>query len=150
MDSILGTSKSSICNLRNSKEKSINKRKSHKEKLANMIHDILAEYYFRVGREPIAHIMLTKHGISISGRQIGRIMHENHLACGIRVARKIPERKDTAAMIPDLVKRDYDNKNHKQIIHANDVTYICAPYDAPQNFVYLSVVINHRTKEIES
>ena len=150
MASILGTSKSSICNLRNLKEKPINKRKSHKEKLANMIHDILAEYYFRVGREPIAHIMLTKHGISISGRQIGRIMHENHLACEIRVARKIPERKDTAAMIPDLVKRDYDNKNHKQIIHANDVTYICAPYDAPQNFVYLSVVINHRTKEIES
>ena len=150
MASILGTSKSSICNLRNSKEKPINKRKSHKEKLADMIRDILAEYYSRIGREPIAQIMLTKYGISISGRQIGRIMHENHLACEIRVARKIPERKDTTAMIPDLVKRDYDNKNHKQIIRANDVTYICAPYDAPQNFVYLSVVINHRTKEIES
>ena len=150
MASILGTSKSSICNLRNSKEKPINKRKSHKEKLADMIRDILAEYYSRIGREPIAQIMLTKYGISISGRQIGRIMHENHLACEIRVARKSPERKDTTAMIPDLVKRDYDNKNHKQIIRANDVTYICAPYDAPQNFVYLSVVINHRTKEIES
>ena len=150
MASILGTSKSSICNLRNWKEKPINKRKSDKEKLANMIRDILVEYYFRVGREPIAQIMLTDYGISISGRQIGRIMHENHLACGIRVARKIPERKDTTAMIPDLVKRDYDNKNHKQIIRAADVTYICATYDAPQNFVYLSVVINHRTKEIES
>ena len=80
MASILGTSKSSICNLRNSKEKPINKRKSHKEKLADMIRDILAEYYSRIGREPIAQIMLTKYGISISGRQIGRIMHENHLA----------------------------------------------------------------------
>ena len=115
-----------------------------------MIYGILVERYFRIGREPIARIMLTKYGISISGRQIGRIMHENHLACGIRVARKIPERKDTTAMIPDLVKRDYDNKNNKQIIRAADVTYICAPCDAPQNFVYLSVVINHRTKEIES
>ena len=115
-----------------------------------MIYDILVERYFRVGREPIAQIMLTKYGISISGCQIGRIMHENHLVCEIRVARKIPERKDTTAIIPDLVKRDYDNTKHNQIIHATDVTYICAPCDAPQNFVYLSVVINHRTKEIES
>ena len=87
--------------------------------------------------------------ISISGRQIGRIMRENNITCEIRVARKIPERKDTNVNIPDLVKRDYDNKNHKQIIHSTDVSYIFAPYDAPQNFVYLSVVINHRTKEIE-
>ena len=53
-------------------------------------------------------------------------------------------------MILDLVKRDYDNKNHKQIIRASDVTYIFATYDTPQNFVYLSVVINHRTKKIKS
>ena len=150
MASILGTSKSSICNLRNWKEKPINKRKSHKEKLGKMIYDILVERYFRVGREPIAKIMFTKHGISISGRQIGRIMHENYLSCEIRVARKIPERKDTTATISDLVKRDYDNKRHDQIIRATDVSYICAPYDAPQNFVYLSVVINHLTKEVES
>ena len=70
-----------------------------------MIYDILAEYYFCVGRQPIAQIIFTKHGISISGRQIGRIMHENHLACDIRVARKIPERKDTTVMILDLVKK---------------------------------------------
>ena len=115
-----------------------------------MIYDILAEYYFRIGREPIVQIMLTKYGISISRRQIGRNIHENHLACEIRVARKIPERKDTTSMIPNLVKRDYDNKNHKQIVRASDVTYIVGTYDTPQNFVYLSVVINHRTKEIES
>ena len=92
-----------------------------------MIHDILTEYYFRVGRELIAQIMLTKDGISISLRQIGRIMHENHLACEIRVALKILERKDTTATISDLVKRDYDNTKHNQIIRAADVTYICAP-----------------------
>ena len=132
MASILATSKSSICNLRNWKEKPINKRKSHKEKLGKMIYDILVERYFRVGREPIAQIMLTKHRISISGRQIGRITQENHLACEIRIVRKIPERKDTTAMIPDLVKRDYDNKNHKQMIRANDVTYIVGIYDAPK------------------
>ena len=65
MANILGTSKSSICNLRNWKEKPINKRKPHKERLANMICDILAEYYFRVGWERIAQIMLTKYGITI-------------------------------------------------------------------------------------
>ena len=75
-----------------------------------MIYDILAEYYFCVGREPIVQIILTKYGIYISLHQIGRILHENHVDCEIRVARKIPERKDTAATIPDLVKRDYDNQ----------------------------------------
>ena len=92
--SILGFSKSCICNLRNSKEKPINKRKSHKEKLANIIYGISVGRYFRVGQEPIVQIIQQKYGIFISGRQIGRIMHENHLSCGIRVARKIPERKD--------------------------------------------------------
>ena len=150
MASILGISKSSICNLRNWKEKLPNKRKLKKQKLTNMIYDILVEHSFRVGREPIAQIMLTKYGISISGRQVGKIMHENHLSCEIRVARKISERKDTSAIVPDLVKRDYDNKNHNQIIRASDVTYITGTSDAPQNFVYLSVIINHRTKEIES
>ena len=150
MASVLGTSKSSICNLRNWKEKPINKRKLRKEKLGKMIYGILVERYFRVGREPIAQIMFTKHGISISGRLIGRIMYENHLACEIRGACKIWEKKDTTAMIRNIVKRDYDNKNHKQIIRASDLTYIVGTCDAPQNFVYLSVVINHRTKEIES
>ena len=64
-------------------------------------------------------------------------MHENYLSCEIRVACKIPEKKNTTAAIPDLVKRDYDNKNHKQIIRATDVTYIYARFDALQNFVYL-------------
>ena len=58
-----------------------------------MIYDILVEYSFRVGSEPIAQIMLKKYGISISGRQVGRIMRENHLACEIRVALKISEEK---------------------------------------------------------
>ena len=54
-------------------------------------------------------------------------MHENHLTCEIKVARKIPERKDTTATISNLVKRDYDNKNHKQIIRTSNVTYIIEP-----------------------
>ena len=65
-------------------------------------------------------------------------MHENYLSCEIRVACKIPEKENTTAAIPDLVKRDYDNTKHNQIIRATHVKYvtcICAPFDAPQNFV---------------
>ena len=76
-------------------------------------------------------------------------MHENYLSCEIRVGKRI-HKKNAAATISDLVKRDYDNTKHNQIIRATDVAYICAPCDAPQNFVYLSVVINHLTKEVES
>ena len=61
---ILNVSKSTICNLRRWKEKPINKRKSKKEKLTNMIYDILVERYFRVGREPIVQIMLAKYGFT--------------------------------------------------------------------------------------
>ena len=149
MSSILGISKSAICNLRNPHEKSINNRKANKETLATIIYEIMVDRFFRIGREPIAEIIIEKYGIPISGRQVGRIMRENNLFCKIRVAYKIPERKDTTANIADLVKRDYDNKFHVQTIHAVDVTYLIAPYDAPQNHVYLSVVINHRTKEVE-
>ena len=146
---ILNISKSGICDFWNHKEKNNSKRKNRKQILIDKIYNIMTERFFRIGREPIAQIMFEKYGIRISARQIGRIMRENHLACEIRVARKIPERKDTSVNIPDLVKRDYDNKNHNQIIHSTDVSYIFAPYDALQNFVYLSVVINNRTKEIE-
>ena len=58
-----------------------------------MIYDILVKHYFKVGWERIAQIMLTKYGIPIFGRQIGRIMHENHLACEIKVSRKFRKEK---------------------------------------------------------
>ena len=62
---------------------------------------------------------------------------------------KFLKEKNTKVNIPDFIKKDYDNKNHKQIIHSADVSYIFASYDALQNFVYLSIVINNCTKEIE-
>ena len=64
-------------------------------------------------------------------------MHENYLSCEIRVGKRI-HKKNAAATISDLVKRDYDNTKHNQIIraiHVKYVTCICAPFDAPQNFV---------------
>ena len=146
---ILNISKSGVCNFWNHKEKTNSKRKNRKQILIDNIYNIMVEHLFRIGREPIAQIMFEKYRIRISDRQVGRIMRENNLSCDIRVARKTPERKNTNVNIPDLVKRDYDNKNHNQIIRSTDVSYIIAPYDAHQNFVYLSVVINNLTKEIE-
>ena len=67
--------------------------------------------------------MLVKDAISISGHKIGRIMHQN-MGFEITVAPKITERKNTTLMILDLIKRDCDNKIHKQMIRASDVTYI--------------------------
>lgn len=64
-------------------------------------------------------------------------MNEIGIFCNIRKAHKIPEVKNTTVKMEDLVKRNYDNTKHNQIIRATDVTYICAPCDAPQNFVYL-------------
>ena len=64
--SILYLFNSYICNLRNSKEKLINKRKPHNEKLTNMIYDIMVDHYFRVGEEPIIQIIHQKYGICIS------------------------------------------------------------------------------------
>ena len=52
-------------------------------------------------------------------------------------------------MVLDLIKRDYDNKNHKQIIRASNIL-IVGTYDGPQNFVCLSVIINHHINKIES
>ena len=53
MVSILGISKSYICNLRNWKENSHNKRKLKNQKLTNMIYDIFVEHSFRVDHEQI-------------------------------------------------------------------------------------------------
>jgi putative transposase len=56
------------------------------------------------------------------------------------------ESKNTKIDFPDLVKRNYNpDKNN---IFATDVSYI--PAKVEQNHVYLSVIISHKTKKIES
>ncbi|WBP84301.1 hypothetical protein [Mycoplasmopsis edwardii] len=44
----------------------------------------------------------------------------------------------------DLVQRDYNSKNN--IIYATDVTCILTPKDINQNHIYLSAIIDHKTK----
>ena len=73
-------------------------------------------------------------------------MNRWNLKCKTRIARKRSEIKNTKVMYKDLVKRNYNPID--DTIIATDVSYI--PADEPQNNVYLSVAISHKTKAIES
>ncbi|APJ38809.1 integrase [Mycoplasmopsis pullorum] len=73
-------------------------------------------------------------------------MNRLGLFCVIRRKRKQREQKDTSVKFLDLVQRDYNGENN-QII-ATDVTYIPAPRDCVNNFVFLSIAIDHRSKYI--
>ncbi|APJ38845.1 hypothetical protein BLA55_03885 [Mycoplasmopsis pullorum] len=73
-------------------------------------------------------------------------MNRLGLFCVIRRKRKQREQKDTSVKFLDLVQRDYNGENN-QII-ATDVTYIPAPRDCENNFVFLSIAIDHRSKYI--
>ncbi|WP_322908486.1 DDE-type integrase/transposase/recombinase [Mycoplasmopsis felis] len=54
------------------------------------------------------------------------------------------EEKNTNIHFQDLVKRNYNSVN--ETIFATDVTYIPAPKDINQNHIYLSTIIDHKTK----
>ena len=51
------------------------------------------------------------------------------LFCGIRIAKKIKELKNTKVDINNLVLRDYDNKNYEHQVIATDVTYLLRTFD---------------------
>ena len=144
---ILNISSKTICNIRNNKYHHL-KHKPDKDKLRKWIYDIFIEFKCRCGRKTIAQELLKRYDYIISDRQVGRIMKEIGISCKIRIPKRAKEQKNTSVKIDDLVKRDYDNKNHIEEIIATDVTYIEGTYDAIQNHVYLSIFIHHRTKEI--
>ncbi|WP_223213441.1 hypothetical protein [Mycoplasmopsis bovirhinis] len=62
----------------------------------------------------------------------------------VKQKRKTKESKNTCVKVPDLVKRDYNSCNDN--IYATDVTYIPAPKDIKQNHIYLSAIIDDKTK----
>ncbi len=103
----------------------------------------------RIGRKPMAALLLKIYDIHISYRQVGRIMNKLGLYCKVRARRKVKEKKITNTGIKDLVKRDYNNEFHGKDIIATDVTYLTSPADVYTNHVYFSAAINHRTKLIE-
>lgn len=94
----------------------------------------------------MSNYLREKYQIYLNYRTFGRIMNRLGLFCVIRRNRKQREQKDTNVKFLDLVQRDYNGENN-QII-ATDVTYIPAPRDCQNNFVFLSIAIDHKSKYI--
>lgn len=91
-------------------------------------------------------VVLANEGINISDRTLRNYLKRLGLKTRTRVAKRRAEVKNTTIKYPDLVKRDYNPVVDSVL--ATDVSYISS--NEPQNNVYLSIVINHKTKLIES
>ncbi|WP_198514020.1 DDE-type integrase/transposase/recombinase [Williamsoniiplasma luminosum] len=91
-------------------------------------------------------IILGENGISISDRTLRNYMIRWGIATLTRQKKRKSEQKNTKVKYVDQVNRNYNPE--KDNIVATDVSYI--PANTQQNFVYLSVVISHKTKLIES
>lgn len=114
----------------------------HSEKIKEIFQNSNGVY----GRERIAAELKNKHNIEVSIRTLGNWMNRNDLICKIRKPRMARERKNTNVKYTDLVKRNFNPVVDN--IKATDVTYIRA--NVPGNFVFLSAIISHKTKFIES
>ncbi|WNM14189.1 IS3 family transposase [Mesomycoplasma ovipneumoniae] len=99
-----------------------------------------------VGLRLSAYISM-KYNINIHPRSLGRHLKRLNLVCKIRKRRK-SEIKNTKFALPDIVKRDYNDKLNRNIF-ATDITYIKAPRDVKENHVFLSVIIEHKLKKSE-
>ena len=77
-------------------------------------------------------------------------MNKMHLFCNIRIKKShnLREIKNTTFKMPNIVNRDYDNKYIDKSIIATDITYIESPKDVDNKYVFLSIFISHKTKEI--
>ncbi|WP_084107601.1 IS3 family transposase [Mycoplasmopsis pullorum] len=138
-------SKSTIHNIKNGQEKT-NKLVINKNKHDDLIIEAFKKNKCLFGRVRLANYIREKYQIYLNYRTLGRIMNRLGLFCVIRRKRKQREQKDTSVKFLDLVQRDYNGENN-QII-ATDVTYIPAPRDCVNNFVFLSIAIDHRSKYI--
>ena len=75
-------------------------------------------------------------------------MNKLGLFCEVRQRKRKRENKNLNVKFKNLVKRDYDGIYND--VYATDVTYIPSPKDVYENHVYLSVIIQHRTKKVIS
>ncbi|WNM13914.1 IS3 family transposase [Mesomycoplasma ovipneumoniae] len=90
-----------------------------------------------------------KYNIDIHPRTLGRALKRLNLVCKIR---KEEEEERAKLRTPNLHFRILLNAttmiNWIEIFFATDVTYIKAPRDVKENHVFLSVIIEHKTKKI--
>ncbi|WP_235750775.1 hypothetical protein [Mycoplasmopsis bovigenitalium] len=101
----------------------------------------------RYGRLRLSAYISMKYNIFINPRSLGRHLKRLNLICKIRKQRRKSEIKNTKFALPDIVKRNYNNKLNRNNF-ATDVLYIRGPKDVKDNHVFLSVIIEHKTKRI--
>lgn len=116
------------------------RNKNLESEITKLFHDNKQIY----GRDRIA-ILLKNKGLNVSYRTVGRYMCALNLTCKTRMIRKKREIKNTNVKYLDLVKRNYNGEG----IISTDVSYIPVKSNIT-NHAYLSVAIDHKTKEVLS
>ncbi|MCU9936835.1 IS3 family transposase [Mycoplasmopsis cynos] len=95
-------------------------------------------------RRRLSKYLFLTYNIKVNPRTLGNYMKRLNLFTFVRRKKRQKEHKNTNVKFADLVQRDYNSKNNT--IYATDVTYIPAPKDINQNHIYLSAIIDHKTK----
>ncbi|MDJ1645954.1 hypothetical protein QLQ80_02575 [Mycoplasma sp. M5725] len=113
----------------------------------NILVDAFTSQNKVYGRVRLSQFIAKKHNIYINSRALKRNMNRLGLKCEIRRKRKEREKKDTIAKFENILNRDY-NDNQNRNIYATDVTYIERTRDSKQNHVFLSAIISYKTKQI--
>ncbi|WP_434343349.1 hypothetical protein V2P32_03580 [Mycoplasma sp. 06067-C1-B144P-99-0482-3] len=76
-------------------------------------------------------------------------MNKLGLFCHVRIkSKRVQEYKNTKAKYNNIAIRDYNGINND--IYATDITYIPALIDVPDNHIFMSAIIHHKTKKIVS
>lgn len=120
-------------------------RKYKYEYLKESVTRIFTESKGIYGSRKIA-VILNELGHSILDRTLRNYMFRWNISTLTRRKKKKLEQKNTNVKFKDLVKRNYNPMSNNII--ATDVSYI--PANVPENHIYLSAAINHKTKMIEA
>ena len=77
---------------------------------------------------------------------MGRNINKLGLFCEVRQRKIKRKNKNLNVKFKNLVKRDYDGIYND--VYATDVTYIPSPKEVYDDHVYLSAIIQHKTKKL--
>ncbi|WNM15178.1 IS3 family transposase [Mesomycoplasma ovipneumoniae] len=101
----------------------------------------------RYGGLRLSAYIYIKYNIDIHPRSLGRALKRLNLVCKIRKKEERPKLRTPNSHCRILLNvTTMINLNRN--IFATDVTYIKAPRDVKENHVFLSVIIEHKTKKI--
>ncbi|WNM14653.1 transposase [Mesomycoplasma ovipneumoniae] len=101
----------------------------------------------RYGRLRLSAYIYIKYNIDINARSLGRALKRLNLVCKIRKKEERAKLRTPNSHCRILLNATTMIKLNRNIF-ATDVTYIKAPRDVKENHVFLSVIIEHKTKKI--